>query len=100
MRRREFLATAAAATVGSPLLTGAAHNHHADADACRTYASPAEAMKSPREKDLILTALCVGIDDRADYLAVVDVDPESSTYSKVVHRVVMPTPGDELHHFG
>ena len=29
-----------------------------------------------------------------------DADPASTTYSKVVHRLEMPTPDDELHHFG
>jgi len=101
MRRREFLATAAATTLSTSLLAKSARAHADAEDACRTYASPQEAMASPRERDLFVTALRVGItDQQPDYLAVVDVDPESSTYSKVVHRVMMPTPGDELHHFG
>ncbi|KAL0358487.1 UNVERIFIED_CONTAM: Selenium-binding protein 2 [Sesamum angustifolium] len=37
---------------------------------------------------------------KADYLATVDVDPSSPTYSKVVHRLRMPYVGDELHHSG
>ncbi len=58
-------------------------------------------MRSPREKELFVTALRVGIEpDGKDYLAVVDVDPQSPTYSQVVHRVMMPHSGDELHHFG
>jgi selenium-binding protein 1 len=102
MRRREFLATAAAATVSSELLLRQSRGHeHAGAAECRTYASPAEAIASPRETDLFVTALRVGINDKQpDYLAVVDVDPASKTYSQVVHRAMMPTPGDELHHFG
>ena len=35
-----------------------------------------------------------------DALAVVDVDPGSSSYSKIVGQVDMPNTGDELHHFG
>jgi len=35
-----------------------------------------------------------------DGLAVVDVDPNSKTYSTILSTVVMPNPGDELHHFG
>jgi selenium-binding protein 1 len=31
---------------------------------------------------------------------VVDVNPESDTYSEIVHRTPMPNVGDELHHFG
>jgi len=38
--------------------------------------------------------------DRPDYLATVDVDPCSTTYSQVIHRLLMPEPGDELHHMG
>ena len=102
MRRREFLATAAAATFSGGALTEGGRCRAAENDgACRTYASPKEAIESPRERDLFVTALRVGINDKQpDYLAVVDVDPDSPTYSKIVHRVMMPTPGDELHHFG
>ncbi|XP_077176865.1 methanethiol oxidase-like [Paroedura picta] len=35
-----------------------------------------------------------------DYLATVDIDPESPTYCKVIHRLPMPYVNDELHHFG
>jgi selenium-binding protein 1 len=35
-----------------------------------------------------------------DGIAVVDVDPASSSYTRIVGRVRMPMPGDELHHFG
>jgi selenium-binding protein 1 len=35
-----------------------------------------------------------------DYLATVDVDPRSKTYSQVIHRLPMPQVGDELHHYG
>jgi methanethiol oxidase len=35
-----------------------------------------------------------------DALAVVDCDPNSSTYSRVVGWAELPTAGDELHHFG
>jgi selenium-binding protein 1 len=58
-------------------------------------------MKAPREKLAYVPAIYVGTDvGRPDYLAVVDVNPDSKTYSQVVHRAAMPTPGDELHHFG
>jgi selenium-binding protein 1 len=100
MRRREFLATAAAATVSTSLLARRGRADAGAADACTTYASPKEAIASPREREMFVTALRVGVNDRPDYLAVVDVDPESRTYSQVIERVMMPTPGDELHHFG
>jgi len=35
-----------------------------------------------------------------DELAVVDVDPGSAEYGRIVGRVPMPNTGDELHHFG
>ncbi|KAK3786359.1 hypothetical protein RRG08_022980 [Elysia crispata] len=37
---------------------------------------------------------------RPDYSATVDVDPASPTYSKVIHRLLMPYNEDELHHSG
>jgi selenium-binding protein 1 len=58
-------------------------------------------MKGPRERRLYTTALYVGTGvNSPDYLATVDVDPSSRTYSQVVHRLPMPYFGDELHHFG
>lgn len=108
MKRREFLAAAAAASCVPSLLgcrratTADAHASGAAEAACGPgYASPAEAMQGPREKLLYTTALYVGTaEDKPDYLATIDVDPASPTYSQVVHRTRMPTPGDELHHFG
>mgnify|MGYP005854055991 CR=1 FL=1 len=38
--------------------------------------------------------------DAPDFLAVVDVDPRSDTYSQVVHCMPLPYKGDELHHYG
>ena len=35
---------------------------------------------------------------RPDYLATVDVDPESKTYQQVIARAPVPYTGDELHH--
>ena len=65
------------------------------------YASPAEAMQAEREKLLYTVGLYVGTGIEApDYLATVDVDPESATYSQIIHRLPMPNVGDELHHFG
>jgi len=65
------------------------------------YASPEEAMKAEPEKVLYSIALYVGTGiEEPDYLATVDVDPTSPTYSQVIHRTPMPQVGDELHHFG
>ena len=42
------------------------------------YASPAEAMKAPREKILYTIALYIGTGiQKPDYLATIDADPES-----------------------
>ncbi|KAG6394841.1 hypothetical protein SASPL_145431 [Salvia splendens] len=38
--------------------------------------------------------------EKPDYLATVDTDPNSPTYSKVIHRLSMPYLGDELHRSG
>ena len=65
------------------------------------YASPEAAMKAEREKLLYTVALYTGTGIEApDYLATVDVDPNSPTYSQVIHRLEMPYIGDEFHHFG
>jgi selenium-binding protein 1 len=100
MRRREFLASAALAA--GPLLLGGrrlpAHDGPAED---RIFASPAAARKSPPEKLAYVVATYAGTDTRQpDYLATIDVDPASKTYSQVIHRLKMPNVGDELHHFG
>lgn len=65
------------------------------------YASPEAAIKADREKLLYGIALYTGSEiQEPDYLATIDVDPESPTYSQVIHRLPMPYVGDELHHFG
>ena len=72
-------------------------------DTCRGpgYASPAEAMKSPRETLLYSIAIYTGTGiQKPDYLATIDADPASPTYSQVVSRLEMPGIGDELHHMG
>lgn len=75
------------------------HEHHACGGP--GYASPAEAMKAEPEKILYTVALYEGTGIQApDYLATVDVNPASPTYSQVIHRTPMPNIGDELHHFG
>ncbi|TCJ20269.1 selenium-binding protein [Rubrobacter taiwanensis] len=77
--------------------------HHEGGHACcgPGYASPEEAMQAERERVLYTVALYVGTGvEEPDYLATVDVDPDSPTYSQVIHRTPMPNVGDELHHFG
>jgi selenium-binding protein 1 len=84
-------------------MTHADASHSNDEHVCcgPGYASPEAAMQADREKVLYTVALYVGTDTEApDYLATVDVDPDSPTYAEVIHRTPMPTLGDELHHFG
>jgi methanethiol oxidase len=58
-------------------------------------------MKAEREKLIYVTCIYNNTGtNRPDYLATIDVDPESETYSQVIHRLEMPNIGDELHHFG
>ena len=65
------------------------------------YASPSEAIRAPSEKLLYTIAIYTGTGiQKPDYLATVDVDPKSESYSKVIHRLEMPGIGDELHHMG
>src|SRR5262245_17844069 len=65
------------------------------------YASPQEAMQAEQEKVLYTIGLYTetGI-EAPDYLATIDVDPNSPTYSQIIARVPVPNVGDELHHFG
>jgi selenium-binding protein 1 len=109
MDRREFLAAAGSMAILSQAnLTQAARakpshsaSHHVHTTACATYASPASAMQSERETLAYVPAIYAGTGrPLPDYLATVDVDPKSKTYSRIVHRLAMPYRGDELHHYG
>lgn len=106
MKRREFLQTVTAAAAASSVghvsrLWAGRHAGRQAAKDTRIFASPAEAMQSPPETLAYVMALYAGTDISApDYLATVDLDPQSKTYSQVIHRLRMPNTGDELHHFG
>ena len=63
------------------------------------YASPTHAIDAPREK-LAYVALLNPTQERPDAIGVVDVDPASPEYGRLVGQTDMPGPGDELHHFG
>eukprot|EP01120_Amphizonella_sp_Union-15-10_P000746 TRINITY_DN10775_c0_g1_i1.p1 TRINITY_DN10775_c0_g1~~TRINITY_DN10775_c0_g1_i1.p1 ORF type:complete len:466 (+),score=86.27 TRINITY_DN10775_c0_g1_i1:45-1442(+) len=63
------------------------------------FLSPLEATKGPKEK--LLYVPCVAISGQTgDYIATIDVDPNSTTYSQVLHRLQVNNLGDELHHTG
>ncbi len=64
------------------------------------YPSPAMAAEAPAEKLAYVATFQFDGAEQADALAVVDVDPESAEYGKVVGWGEMPHIGDELHHHG
>lgn len=66
------------------------------------YATPQDAMKSGREKILYVIGVHTGTaaGKLPDFLATIDADPDSKTYSQIIHRLPMPNVGDELHHYG
>jgi selenium-binding protein 1 len=100
MQRREFLASTALAA--GPLFLGT-RGLMADTpkEKDRTFATPAEARKSPPEEIAYVVATYAGTEIRKpDYLATIDLNPKSKTFSQVIHRLKMPQVGDELHHFG
>ncbi|KAF6034625.1 hypothetical protein EB796_007065 [Bugula neritina] len=64
------------------------------------YATPIEAMATaPREKLVYLPCIQIKAGKR-DYLATVNIDPSSTEYCKVIHRLPMLHDNDELHHSG
>ena len=65
------------------------------------YPSPKAAMRAPPEKLAYVACLYEGTGiNKPDFIAVVDTDPKSPTFSKIVGKVELPYTGDELHHFG
>ena len=65
------------------------------------HSSPAEAAQAPPEEFLYVAALHEGTGvEKPDFLAVVDTNPDSDTYARIVHETPMPNVGDELHHYG
>ncbi|GAV00978.1 hypothetical protein RvY_11757 [Ramazzottius varieornatus] len=64
--------------------------------------TPLEAMNDPPEK--VLYVLCLQSPENrktvCDYIATVDADPSSPTYSTVLHRLYTQDLNDEVHHFG
>jgi selenium-binding protein 1 len=74
------------------------------------YPSPRSAAAGPREELAYVVTLneagnygaapAARGDAKPDAVTVVDLNPDSSDYGKVVSRLDMPNVGDELHHFG
>jgi len=97
MNRRHFITTAAAGAGGLAM----SRAWTADSLKGRTFATLAEARQSPRETIAYVMGVYSGTGiAKPDYLATVDLDPASKTYSQIIHRLPMPNVGDELHHFG
>ena len=63
------------------------------------YPSPKLAMQAPPER-LGYVSVLNSNNGRPDGMAVVDLDPASPNYSKIVSTLDLPNVGDELHHFG
>jgi methanethiol oxidase len=64
------------------------------------YPSPNLAAQSPPEKLAYLALINPRKHGHPDAIGVVDVDPDSKSYGRLVGRTDMPHLGDELHHFG
>ena len=64
------------------------------------YPSPTFATQSPPEKLAYVALISPGTHRHSDAIGVVDVDPESKSYGRLVGQTDMPHTGDELHHFG
>ena len=64
------------------------------------YPSPKMAMQAPPEKLAYVALINPAKNGTPDAIGVVDVDPGSSGYGRVVGQTNMPNAGDELHHFG
>jgi selenium-binding protein 1 len=57
-------------------------------------------MEAPPEKLAYVALLAVGSNGQRDAIGVVDTDPASSAYGRLVGRTDFPEGGNELHHFG
>ena len=64
-----------------------------------SYLTSSRKLSDDKEFDFLNIYAGTGI-QKPDYLATVDVDPNSPNYSRVIHRLPMPNVGDELHHSG
>ena len=64
------------------------------------YPSPRLAIEAPPERLAYVTMLNPRPNGQKDALGVVDVDPDSSSFGRLVSRVEFPHGDNELHHFG
>ena len=64
------------------------------------YPSPKMAMHAPPERLAYIALINPKQQGRPDAIGVMDVDPGSKSYGRLVGQTDMPQVGDELHHFG
>jgi methanethiol oxidase len=64
------------------------------------YPSPSMAGEAAPEGLAYVALLATGENGKTDALGVVDTDPASPEYGRLVGRVDFPNGGNELHHFG
>jgi len=64
------------------------------------YPSPALAIEAPPEALAYVAMLNAGGNGHRDAIGVVDVDPASPEYGRLVSQVEFPQGDNELHHFG
>ncbi len=64
------------------------------------YPSPGMAMQAPPERLAYVALLNVGKSDKRDAMGVIDLDPNSPEYGRLVGQVDFPRGDNELHHFG
>jgi len=64
------------------------------------YPSPALAGEAPPERLAYVALLAPEGNGKTDALGVIDTDPASPDYGRLVGRLAFPHGGNELHHFG
>ena len=64
------------------------------------YRSPRMAMQAPPERFAYVALLNLGNNGKRDAMGIVDLDPGSSEYGRVVGQVEFPRGDNGLHHFG
>ena len=64
------------------------------------YPSPGMAMQAPPERLAYVALLNAGNNGKHDAMGVIDLDPSSSEYGRLVGQADFPRGDNELHHFG
>jgi selenium-binding protein 1 len=64
------------------------------------YPSPTMAIEAPDETLAYVALLTPEVNGKKDALGVVDTDPTSPHFGRLVGRLDLPNGGNELHHFG